>query len=386
MSRFFLRAGFVRFVVGFALLVGGARVARADEGAVGSATTAASRVFLVTVGPASDLFSLWGHAALCVSAGELVLGRCLDFGVATTADPVALALGTLRGEALFRAVEGPAERFLAGNQWRDVWVQELPLDEARRERVTAAYHEALTPPVVYAYEPVLDNCSTRLRDLLDRAMDGALGKDFRKVDGPARRVFAENALAGRVLPLTLFALSGNDFLDAATSDYERMAFPDELRLGVARHLGVAPVRLHTRFDAPPAGSPHVGKVVLVLLGLLWSGVLYASRKKRPFVRRLLVTQLGLVLGLFAAVPLFGATMALRSLAASPLLWVLWPTDVALGAFSDTGRARYVRLRLGVLAVGAPGFVIFGSAALLPAVVAVALPLGTLAIVAEREAS
>src|SRR5690606_7196259 len=124
----------------------------------------------------------------------------------------------------------------------------------------------------YAYEPVLDNCATRVRDLLDRATDGKLGVDFRVADGAPRRLWAEEALSGRALPLFLLALSGNSSLDEPSSALERMAFPQGLREGVEKYLGAAPSQLHTRVDEPPPTSRNAGKIVLILFGLGWGAL------------------------------------------------------------------------------------------------------------------
>lgn len=335
------------------------------------------RIDLVTVGPGSDLFSLWGHVALCVSAGELVDGRCLDFGIATTADPVELALGTLRGQQLFQAVEVPARDFLAKSQWRDVWSQELRLDPQSRERLLAAYRSALSPPLRYAYEPVLDNCATRVRDLLDHATEGQLGADARLADGPPRRLWAEEALSGRALPLFLLALSGSRTLDEASSAFERMAFPPGLREGVAEHLGAEPIRLHTRADQPPPTSRHAGKILLLGSALLASLALYHGQRRSLVTRRALRVTTGFWLGALSLAPIVGALSALPSLGLSPVLALCWPTDALLGFLPPRWLDHYLRARLSLLAAATLVLGWLTSFAILPAALAVGLPLLTL---------
>ena len=56
---------------------------------------AAPEVELYTMGPGDDLFSLYGHAAICIDE------RCYNFGTIIVQDAFSLAWSFLRGRAWF---------------------------------------------------------------------------------------------------------------------------------------------------------------------------------------------------------------------------------------------------------------------------------------------
>ncbi len=168
---------------------------------------------LVTIGPDTDLFSLWGHTALCVSTGEFEGGSCFDFGVAREEDPVRLALGTLQGQPLFAVVKVPARVLLAMSQFRHTWRQRITLEDAPGRELLAELEHAVGARARYAYQPLDRNCTTEVRDRLDRALAGKLRLGAEERSGPPLRRVAEAGISGRVLPLALTALAGGSGLD-----------------------------------------------------------------------------------------------------------------------------------------------------------------------------
>src|ERR1700722_3011366 len=125
------------------------------------ALAAPFHVELVTVGPGSDDLSLYGHSALCVTADGAKDGICYDHGVPDgNGDPGQLAWDTIRGRPRFLPLGVDRAELVATfeDMERDIWVQDLPLDDAQ----AAALHDALEADVAaphpYWYHPYYDNC------------------------------------------------------------------------------------------------------------------------------------------------------------------------------------------------------------------------------------
>jgi heme/copper-type cytochrome/quinol oxidase subunit 4 len=80
----------------------------------------------------------------------------------------------------------------------------------------------------YVYEHFLDNCSTKIRDVIDKAMDGELKKQsFRPVDLTFRD-YVHRMMAG--VPYLDFILNFilNDSVDQPITDWDSMFLPDRL--------------------------------------------------------------------------------------------------------------------------------------------------------------
>lgn len=284
---------------------------------------------LVTLGPGADLFELWGHSVLCVSQGTFEDGMCYDYGWSRVTDPAALAVGTLRGEALFVPKKWPARAVLRAYQFRDFWKQKLIFDEGVQRSLLARLEADVAGRRGYCYEPVLENCTTRLRDAMNRELGGGLDAERQGRPGPPLRTFAEQALRGRVVPLVLLELGGGARLDAPTSEWQRMAFPKGLLESVHGHLGAKPERVFSRRDQPPETSRHAGRLALLVLVLVSSALTWRMSSASPLKRSVVVRSLGVWLGFLSLIPILGAMSALPSLSGNWLLAVLVPTDLLL---------------------------------------------------------
>lgn len=303
--------------------------ALADTAATSDPSHPKQQFTLVTVGPGSALFELWGHSALCVSHGEFEDGVCYDYGWSPVTDPGSLAIGTLRGDALFVPKKWPAATLLRAYQFRDLWTQELSLSESARATLLAKLKGDVAERRAYSYDPVLTNCTTRLRDGIDRELGGRIQASAQGLPGDPLRVFAEKALSGQVLPLALLELAGGERLDAPTSEWERMAFPLSLLESVKRHTGAEPKRIFSRRDRSPDTSRHAGRVVLLLLGLISGALLWRAGRDSLGVRNGAVRGLGLWMTFLSVIPILGVLSALPSLSGNWVLGILLPTDLLL---------------------------------------------------------
>lgn len=371
--------GWVLWILAWMLLTPGALGAEParDQGASGGEPAGAMTLTLLSVGPGSDMLELWGHSALCVSSGALEEGVCYDYGWSPALDVSKLILGTLSGERLFLPTSFPASRVLGVYQFRDVWQQKLELDPAQTERLLTRLRSDVGESRAYAYEPLFDNCTTRLRDALDEATSGALRKESGGPDGAPLRAFAEEGLRGRLIPLAALALAGGARLDRKSSEWERMAFPLDFMASIERRLDAPRERLFTRMDAPPPTSVHAGRAALLFLSLALALFAWRGRKDMATLR-VRSGLVGLWFFVLSVVPLAALATSLPSLTPSWTALLLLPTDLILLSRPSQLLRRYVTLR-------ASSSLLFGALSALGAIeqslwvpcLVVLLPLGVL---------
>jgi Domain of unknown function (DUF4105) len=314
---------------------------------------AAPRIALYTVGPGDDLFSKFGHAALCVVGEGLPGGgTCYNYGTSDFSRPIALGWEVVRGRAEFWVSVSDLREMLLWFEGEDrtIYRQVLPLDADQVMDVSRRlYRDGAPENRVYVYNHFLDNCSTRPRDHIDRAIHGAL----RSVRLQHRETFRDYALEG-LSSASLALVPASDFIIGRWADrkidaYQAMFIPDVLRDGVEKALGVAPEIVYERTRPLPRASVASGRAVtwaafvLVVLAVGAAGRFLQSSWPRR-VTGLVLGGLGLVL-LFAAV-----VSALPELQRNELLVVFFPLDFVLLSPNRTFVRSYSTMRLGALGV------------------------------------
>jgi hypothetical protein len=140
------------------------------------AAQAAPRIGVATMQPGEIFFERFGHNAIVVSDPAIGETLSYNFGFFDM------------GEDGFtgRFVQGHMQYYLARLRWRDdlqyyldsgrgVHIQWLDLTPAQAEAMAAALAENAKPENArYRYDYFADNCATRVRDAVDRALGGAL--------------------------------------------------------------------------------------------------------------------------------------------------------------------------------------------------------------------
>lgn len=322
-------------------------------------------VTLVTFGPGDELIEWWGHSALVVEDRRLEQGRLYNYG-------------------MFAFDEGFLSRFLQGrlefwvsdqdpigltvrlyqHRQRDVRIQELDLTPEEAGVLARALGENVLPEHrTYLYHHYRDNCSTRPRDLIDRAVGGQLKA---ATQGPARMSLREHTLRySRVSPPMAVVLDflQNDELDQPSSQQAEAYLPDELErqvqgLVVRRPDGsqrplVKRQQVLFRANRPPTperppswGWKLLAVGLLVALGGLGLGHLERDGARGPRILLGLLTALvGLVPGLLGTgLAIMGAvtdhTVTHRNenlFLANPVTLALLPLGLMLAAGSKRAR-------------------------------------------------
>jgi hypothetical protein len=135
----------------------------------------ATRVYLATMAPGPEFWSVFGHNALIVEYAQAP-AESYNFGYFNFAEPGFLqrfAFGAMQYEAVMLPAAGDLGHYVA--QGRAVTLQELDLDVLQRQRLVEHLREHVRPENRrYRYDYFRNNCSTKLRDALDHATAGAV--------------------------------------------------------------------------------------------------------------------------------------------------------------------------------------------------------------------
>lgn len=168
-----LRAGSTGLVVAIALSLGlpGLLAAQSEPTEPGGFDR--YTVHLVTMSPGEAVWERFGHNGLWVEDHLTGADTFFEWGVFSF-QQVNFVARLVRGEMLYSMDVAPLAAKLARYGSRTVWADELALTPAQEAALVGAMVENARPENArYIYDYYDDNCSTRVRDMLDR--DGVLG-------------------------------------------------------------------------------------------------------------------------------------------------------------------------------------------------------------------
>lgn len=274
-------------------------------------------ISLVTFGPGEDVPSWWGHGSLVVKDTRLGKERLYNYGMFSFDEKMLarFAMGRLEfwvGDASVLGTYRLYEEFD-----RDVRVQELNLTPEQRLQIAKALADNVLPENRnYLYHHYNDNCSTRLRDAIDKAVGGQL----HQMDSvPARMTLREHTrryTAASAPMSVLLDFMMNDEIDKPITPWEEAFLPDELERQVAALQVTQPDgtkaplvarswNFYKSQQRPPVPEqpPRYGPWILAIglgLGASALGLAYWGRKGGRLPRVLLGLEnavVGLVFGL-----------------------------------------------------------------------------------------
>lgn len=254
---------------------------------------AALRVWLVTAGPGDAVWEHYGHNALRVLDTRTGRDVSYNWGLFDfrQADFIARFL---RGRMLYTMAPMPTGLMI--DQYREadreVVLQELDLTPAEKSALQAAVRENARPGNRdYAYRYFLNNCSTRIRDLLDHVLGGALRRAFE----PRAADFGYRGHARRLTQVDPLVYAGTDLLLGSPADrpisvwdelFLPLAFRDRIRSvrvahdGRTRPLVLAEEVLAASTRPPEPAEPPAWLGRHLALGLLLGGLLAAGGTRR----------------------------------------------------------------------------------------------------------
>jgi hypothetical protein len=335
---------------------------------------------LVTFGPGDDIVNYFGHNAVIVQDTASSEARLYNFGMFHFG--MDMLPNYMKGRLTFWVAETPVRltfsHYMEMN--RSVRVQELNLLPQQRKFVADQLANNVLPRNrFYLYHHYFDNCSTRLRDLIDSALGGQFK---RALQAPARMSYRQHTRRyAQKDPITDFALVFwmNDQMEMPIKQWDELFLPEELERQVARMQYVdargARVPLvaasYSVFDADRPAAPALPNrawLFTLALGIgiglaAWLTAQWLLRTGSSLARRLLGAQhalFGLLFGLPGLLGFLMWTLTEHSvtyrnenqLLANPLTLLLVPLGIGIALNSARAMrwARTVFYVLGAMSV------------------------------------
>ena len=248
------------------------------------------RISVLTFGPGDQTFSKFGHDALWVhDPRKPPKQRDLVYNYGTFRfDSPWLIVDFLKGRLNYWLSVSTLERTLASYRAanRSVIAQGLDLTGEQMAAITAFLEENAKPEnAAYRYDYYRDNCSTRIRDVLDRHLGGALAAASR---GPAALTYRDHTRRLTVdSPLLFFALdlALGPLIDRPITEWDEMFLPARVEAKLAQlttQQGEPLVeRRLTLFEAkrePPLEGAPTFRWGWLILGVTVGTALYAASR------------------------------------------------------------------------------------------------------------
>lgn len=254
------------------------------------------QAWLVTFGPGEIYFERFGHNAIWLREPAAGLDHTFNFGYFDF-EQEDFFLRFMRGRMLYFSIAQPAtvEFNQYRNQNRSIRVQKLNLKPKQYQQLRDYLLTEIQPENRnYRYDYYLNNCSTRIRDALDIALDGELSK--RTGQMPAKLNFRDQTR--RLTQMQFWYYLGLEAglgypVDRVVTRWDEMFIPmvvaDEIAAmsveaaGAGRPLLEADTMLFTSSLPAPTDAPTTVWYRYLLLGLLLTGLAWLSGKFMPKV-------------------------------------------------------------------------------------------------------
>ncbi|MEJ7599122.1 MAG: DUF4105 domain-containing protein [Kofleriaceae bacterium] len=309
-------------------------------------------VELLTFGMGEVIFEKFGHAAICLRYVQYD-SICFNYGVTDFAGGASMVWRFLRQDQEFWVEPSAYDDLIAfyTEEDRDIWRQTIPLSPAGARNLEAALWDSLRPERRnYVYDHFFNNCTTIIRDLIDRATDGRLRAATRKPFALTYRELGQRGLAEMpaLFSLTDFVLGRQ--IDDHPSEWAAMFHPDNLRIELASKLGAEPELIHSRTGPafPTTGSS--GRLYTFALALLFTLPLVVARLLRRFERAALSIATLYLAGWGIVLYTLVAISSIEGVRWNEAVLVLTPFDVVLPFLSRARRRRYAEVRCVGLAI------------------------------------
>jgi hypothetical protein len=204
-----------------------AQAQKAGEGRRGDYLT----LKVAVMGPGNELYFWWGHIALIIEDSYTGQNRFYDYGLFSF-DNENFFLNFALGRLLYSCGASPAESNL--NVYRrtnrDITIYTLDLPPAKREEVWRFAETNILPKNRdYYYHHFKDNCSTRIRDIVDLATGGQFKEKFGEAPGrfTLRQHVRRHTWFAPFSDWLLCFLMGQD-IDTQITVWEEMFLPSEV--------------------------------------------------------------------------------------------------------------------------------------------------------------
>jgi hypothetical protein len=357
-----------------ALLLLGTVLLSAQEQAVPQDGSRGDRLTLkiAVMGPGTELYFWWGHIALIIEDDSTGRASFYDYGIFDF-EQDHFFVNFARGRLLYRCGVSDAEhnidRYLRTN--RDVTLYTLDLPAEKKAEIRRFVDNNVRPENRdYYYHHFDDNCATRIRDLIDMAVDGQFKDRFGEAPGryTLRQHVRRHTWFSPFSDWLLNFLMGQG-IDRPITVWKEMFLPQEIadrirefryvdNEGRERNLVSNVEVINTAKNRPAVlAVPRRQWPRELLVGLVIAGILATmlGLRSAPISRRLLgISQslLGLFFGLFGGVLFYMTFFSNHDytyhnsniLYINPLLLAMVPLGMTL-AFGKDAKRRIVAEQL-----------------------------------------
>lgn len=257
---------------------------------------------IAVYGPSDDIFIWWGHAALVVENTRWNYSRVFDWGIFSYPSDDFLT-DFLRDQISYKSTVDSPDMQMYIDEDRDITVYTLDLDADGKEIILRYAEDNVLPEnCYYNYHEFRDNCSTRVRDIIDMGTGGRFKEWALNTPGrfSIRQHLRRFTWFRPASDWFLDFLMGQD-LDAPVTRWDEMFLPVELGRGIsdftytdslgAEHKLVTSVELlNASKNRPPVlnAAPRrwPGDLLLGLLSAILAAGIRELRKKRPLAGRI----------------------------------------------------------------------------------------------------
>ncbi|HWN17856.1 MAG TPA: DUF4105 domain-containing protein [Gemmatimonadales bacterium] len=189
-------------------------------------------VYLMTMGPGKAVWERFGHNAIWIHDPVQGTDKTYNYGLFDLRQENFL-VRFLQGRMWYWMQGFPAQSYveLYRRANRSVWVQELEMPPpARRELQRFLEWNERPENRFYHYDYYLDNCSTRVRDALDRALGGRIRQETAELaTGRTYRFHTRRLTANDPLIYTGLLLALGQPVDRPISAWDEMFLPLAMR-------------------------------------------------------------------------------------------------------------------------------------------------------------
>lgn len=188
-------------------------------------------ISLVTMGQGEQVWELFGHNAIWIHDAATNTDEVWNWGMFSFDQPHFI-LRFIQGRMLYSMGGFTLDETVAEYRYlnRSVWVQQLDLTNAQKAEIRDYIHWNARPEnAQYRYDYYRDNCSTRVRDVLDRALGGAIAAGAKsRMTGTSYRWHTLRLMQGMKLTMTGVDIAAGEPADRDLSAWETMFLPQQL--------------------------------------------------------------------------------------------------------------------------------------------------------------
>lgn len=185
--------------------------------------------YLLTCGPGTETYSIYGHSALRIVIPEKHLDTVYNWGVFDFNTPN-FVWKFAKGRLDYMVIGESLKGFLQGYffEQRFVYSQKINIDPVETRKLVSLINENLKPEnIKYRYDFFYDDCSTRIRDLLEKS----IGEKLKYPPAESGKIPTFRDLVGKYQNPYPWYKFGVDLLMGSTTD-KRAEFRDRMFLPI----------------------------------------------------------------------------------------------------------------------------------------------------------